>query len=218
MLLALMLQESSEFACKDGYKLKYKLLAPEKAEKDVKYPLVLCLHGKGGNSDAANVLAKAGMRTKYPCYILAPSVDTKVFSWAGGRKAALPYVFELLDSLVKEHAIDPDRIYVTGQSMGGYGSWGAIAERPDFFAAAVPVCGGGDVKAAAKFKDVPIWAFHGADDPTVPVAKSREMIEALKKEGAEPKYTEYPGVKHNSWDQAYAEDELWKWMFEQKRK
>lgn len=216
LMLALVLQE--EFVCKDGYVLKYKLIAPENADKDAQYPLALCLHGKGGKSDAAIVLGKPGMRRKFPCYILAPSVDTKEYSWAGGRKGALPYVFELIDSLLEKLPVDRARIYVTGQSMGGFGTFAALAERPEFFAAAAPVCGGGDAKAAEKYKDVPIWVFHGDADPRVPVERSRELVDALKKAGGQPKYTEYPGVEHNSWDKAYAGDELWTWMFEQRRK
>jgi predicted peptidase len=102
--------------------------------------------------------------------------------------------------------------------MGGYGTWHALALRPGFFAAAVPVCGGADLKSAEKIKDVPIWVFHGDKDNAVPVARSREMVEALKKAGGSPKYTEYPGVGHNSWDKAYADPEMFAWLFAQKRK
>jgi predicted peptidase len=215
--LALLLQDS-EFKCADGYALKYALTAPDKPEEGKKYPLVLCLHGRGGNSTAAKVLARDEMKKKHPCFILAPSVN-RDYSWSGGNaKAALPYVFELVDDLMKKHPVDPDRVYVTGQSMGGYGTFGALAARPEFFAAAAPVCGGGKPADASKHKSVPIWVFHGADDPTVPVERSREMVKALKDAGAEPKYEEYPGVKHNSWDKAYATAELWSWMFEQVRK
>lgn len=220
MMLALFLAfaQEEEFQCQNGSALKYRLMAPESVEDGRKYPLVLCLHGRGGNTDAPQALMKAEMRKKYPCYILAPKVDSAEYSWSSTRKTAIPYVLELLDALLPKHAIDADRIYVTGQSMGGAGTFAAIATRPDFFAAAAPICGTANQSDVAKFKHVPIWIFHGDADPTVPVASSRTMVKALKSAGGEPKYTEYPGVKHNSWDRAYAEAELWSWMFGQKRK
>ena len=101
--------------------------------------------------------------------------------------------------------------------MGGYGTWNVLAKRPELFAAAAPICGGGKPAAVSKFKEVPIWAFHGADDKTVPVEQSREMIDALKAAGATPKYTEYPGVGHNSWAQTYADPAFYEWLFAQRK-
>jgi predicted peptidase len=216
--------ESKTFESAERKTLTYGLLKPAETEKDKTYPLVLCLHGRGGNSHAAAALAGADMRKKHPCFVVAPSVDTNKFRWAapagakGGGEAALPLVIELLDALQKELPVDAGRVYVTGQSMGGYGTFGALAGWPERFAAAVPVCGGWDPKDAEKFAKVPLWAFHGADDPTVPVEQSRRMIEAMKKAGGEPKYTELEGVKHNSWEKAYATAEMWEWLFQQSRK
>ena len=121
------------------------------------------------------------------------------------------------DGVRKEFNVDPKRLYITGLSMGGYGTWDAIARHPTLFAAAVPVCGGGDESTAPLIKDLPIWCFHGGADKTVPPERSRNMIEALKQAGGHPRYTEYPGVGHNSWDKAYAEPELPTWLFAQKR-
>ena len=101
--------------------------------------------------------------------------------------------------------------------MGGYGSWDIVCRRPDLFAAAAPICGGADENQAAKIASIPVWAFHGACDPCVPVERSRNMIAALKKAGGTPKYTEYPNVKHNAWDYAYS-SELFDWMFRQKKR
>jgi poly(3-hydroxybutyrate) depolymerase len=122
-----------------------------------------------------------------------------------------------LDALRKEFNLDPSRLYLTGLSMGGYGTWDTIARHPKLFAAAVPVCGGGDESTAPAIKDLPIWCFHGGADKTVPPERSRNMIEALKAAGGHTRYTEYPGVGHNSWDKAYAEPELPTWLFAQKR-
>jgi len=107
----------------------------------------------------------------------------------------------------------------TGQSMGGAGTWGMLAHYPNVFAAAVPVCGAGDAKAAPAIVrgKTAIWAFHGGSDPIVPVAGSRRMVEALRAAKGQPKYAEYPGVKHDSWLDAYPDSALHKWMFEQKR-
>ena len=116
----------------------------------------------------------------------------------------------------KEYSIDPQRIYLTGLSMGGYGTWDLLARKPDLFAAGVPVCGGGDESTAEKFAKVPVWVFHGDKDTAVPVGRSRTMVEALKKAGGHPKYTEYAGVGHNPWDKAYADPKLMNWLFKQK--
>ncbi len=124
----------------------------------------------------------------------------------------------ILDQVMKDYKVDPDRQYLTGLSMGGFGTWSLAAAYPDRWAAIVPICGGGDPKTAEKIKDIPCWCFHGGADPTVKPERSQEMIEALKKAGGHPKYTEYPGVGHNSWDAAYAEKELFPWLLKQSKK
>jgi len=213
-----------EFTSPDGVKLDYWLLSPAKIEPGKKYPLVFALHGRGGNTTAASVLAKDDMREKYPCFVLAPST-TRQGVWGLPKNAArltgkpmLPTALLVLEKLKAEQPIDADRVYVTGQSMGGFGTFAALAASPQTFAAAIPVCGGWAIEDAAKMKDVPLWAFHGDKDPTVPVERSRDMIEAIKKAGGSPKLTEYPGMGHSSWIPTYASDETWKWMFAQTRK
>ena len=106
----------------------------------------------------------------------------------------LRLAIEMADKLAKELPIDRRRIYITGLSMGGFGTWDAVVRRPNFFAAAVPICGGGDVEQAAKLKNLPIWAFHGDADPVVPVEGTTAMIESIRKSGGEPKMTIYPEV------------------------
>jgi len=201
--------------------------------------LVLFLHGAGERGSDNQAQLKHGMpdllkwleATKQSAVVVAPQCNPGV-SWAdlkgdfrsseGGQLSETPsvmmtMVFEVVDRLAKENKVDSSRIYVTGLSMGGFGSFGAVGYRPDFFAAAMPVCGGGDSTTAEKMKKVPFRIYHGAADSVVPVACSRVMAEALKKAGADVKLIEYPGVNHDSWTQTYQNDEVWKWLFAQKK-
>ena len=213
--------EKSKIKGSSGRDLAYFLLRPVATEAGKKHPLVLALHGAGGrkakdwvkNCYANKVLSSVTMRKKYPCYVVAPNVTGKD-NWTGDRLAD---VFELVGQLQKKFPIDADRIYVTGQSMGGYGTFAAIVSRPKFFAAAVPVCGGNRPANAKAIAKVPIWVFHGEKDTRVPVARSREMVDALRKASGTPKYTEFPGVGHGAWTPAYDKGELWKWMFAQRK-
>ena len=137
-----------------------------------------------------------------------------------GNKQRAAAVMALIHSVIKEFPVDDRRIYITGQSMGGAGTWGMLAAYPDVFAAAVPVCGVGDVASAPAIVagDTAIWAFHGDADPTVSVQASRKMIAALHAAGGRPEYTEYAEVKHDSWVDAYPDSALHQWLFEQKRR
>lgn len=130
----------------------------------------------------------------------------------------LKAVIELTDELQKEFSIDKNRLYITGLSMGGYGTWDAITRYPGKFRAAVPICGGGDPAKAAPIKDMKIWAFHGELDDVVPAKGSQNMIKALREAGGNPRYTEYKGVDHGSWERAYAEPELLDWLFDNNQK
>lgn len=227
------LLEKRSYSDAKGNKLLYRMLAPEKTG-DAKVPLVIFLHGAGERGNDNNAQLVHGVkefvknREKYPCYLIAPQCPRNQF-WANVNWSSKAHdlantpaepmrlTLELVDSLMKELPIDPDRVYITGLSMGGYGTWDALARRPDFFAAAVPVCGGADTKTAEKIKHVPVWVFHGDEDRAVPVSRSRDIVEALKKAGGQPKYSEYKGVGHNSWDKAYADQEMFAWLFAQKR-
>ncbi|MCZ7649543.1 MAG: prolyl oligopeptidase family serine peptidase [Planctomycetota bacterium] len=214
-----------------GVDLAYRWLAPKALKPGEKYPLVLCLHGAGGGSEAAKVLAETPMQEKFPCFVMAPKFgadelwafpDTPAMKEKLGRMGKkverLAQVIEALKEKLAREPIDPARVYVTGQSMGGMGAWGAAARHPELFAAAVPICGAWSTEDAERLAKVPIWAFHGEKDGVVPVTYSRDLKAALEKAGGAVKYTEYPGVEHNSWSQAYATAELWAWLFEQRKK
>ena len=123
----------------------------------------------------------------------------------------------ILDEVMTDYSTDPNRVILSGLSMGGFGTWSLGYAEKQRWAALVPICGGGDPDHAKTLTSMPIWCFHGDADDAVPVKNSRSMIEALKKAGGHPKYTEYNGVPHNSWDKAYATDELYTWMLKQKR-
>jgi predicted peptidase len=207
------------FKASNNISMRYSLFVPKDELAGKKLPLVVCLHGAGGGTYAARVLAEPEQQKKRPCFILAPACDGKGNRWVkadfrGGKSRAVePELLEAIDDVVRQHAIDPARLYLTGQSMGGVGTWGLIAAQPQRFAAAVPVCGLWDPADAKKITEVPIWAFHGAKDNSVPVSGSRDMIDALRKLGAKPKYTEYPNLAHGIWGEAYASEELWAWVF-----
>ncbi len=219
-----------------GGTLPYRLLAPESVEEGKQYPLVVFLHGAGerGSDNEAQLVhgivefCRPENRKKYPCFLVAPQcpagkkwadVDWHAETHALTKEPSEPgrLVLELIAALQKEQPIDARRIYLTGLSMGGYGTWDLLCRRPDLFAAAVPVCGGGDETQAEKIAKIPIWVFHGALDPAVKVQRSRNMVAALQKAGGRPLYTEYPDEGHASWVPAYRATAMMKWLFAQKK-
>ena len=131
--------------------------------------------------------------------------------------AEMQATLSLVEKLAGERPIDRKRLYVIGQSRGGFGTWDAMIRRPDLWAAGVPICGAGDPNKAELIKSIPIWAWHGANDAAVPVAGSREMIEALKKAGANPLYTEPHNVGHGVWVPALEDPKLHEWLFNQRK-
>jgi predicted peptidase len=227
--------EAAEFADGDQT-LLYRLLKPKDYDPAKKYPLVLFLHGAGERGDdnraplkhVVRIFVTEENRVKYPCFVLVPQcpagerwvdVDWGAPTHAQPAEPAAPMALtlKLLGALQERYSIDAGRLYVMGLSMGGYGTWDALARRPEWFAAAMPMCGGGDETTAARIAQVPIWNFHGAKDTAVKVERSRNMIEALRKAGGKPRYTEYPDVGHNCWDPACEEPELLAWLFAQRK-
>jgi predicted peptidase len=171
----------------------------------------------------------------FPAVVVLPQCRRGAW-WGDPRMETV--VFRALEASMREFHGDSDRVYLTGLSMGGYGAWAFGYEHPEMFAAIVPVCGGvysrGSfavpdwhplaiapddpyAETAKKLRDVPVWAFHGDADPRVPVSESRKLTRALEAAGGDVRYTEYPGVGHDSWNRAYWEDELLPWLFSHKR-
>ena len=201
---------------------KYQIFVPYEHKSGEKLPVILFLHGSGETGTDGELQAKQGIGTAirkrektFPFLTILPQShkrNWKADSEDGKRAMAI------LDLIMKEYDGDPKRTYLTGLSMGGAGTWSVAMAYPERWAAIVPICGRGDDSQAAKIAKIPCWDFHGDADTAVPVKGSRDMIAALKAAGGEPKYTEYPGVGHESWDRAYGTDELYAWLLEQKTK
>jgi predicted peptidase len=211
----------------DGTESRYVVFVPDDYKGDKEYPVILFLHGAGetlsknpkkpgkqpvevGIGPAIKKRAKT-----FPFIVVIPQSHAR--TWQAGSADA-KRALAILDLVQKTYRTDPKRVYLTGLSMGGFGTWSVAAAHPERWAAIVPICGGGNPKLAEKIKDLPCWCFHGDADKAVPVQRSRDMIKALKAAGGNPRYDEYPKVGHNSWDRAYGTDELYTWLLEQKRK
>jgi predicted peptidase len=215
-----------------GDSMPYRLFVPRNYDKRGAYPLVLWLHGgrgprsdrdkpiSEGNRIGSHVWTTTGNQSGNACFVLAPQCPPNEV-WADVETARptknLRVAYELLQDVQQNYRVDAQRLYVVGQSMGGFGTWSLIAEHPRVFAAAVPVCGGGDAAQAAKLTDIPIWAFHGEKDEAVGVERSRKMIAAIRQAGGSPKYTEYKGMGHVIWDKVFSEAALLSWIFAQNR-
>ncbi len=213
----------------EGQSIQYQLLRPIKYDSTKKYPLVVALHsGAGWGTDnirqfegswCADFLSKRENQLKYPAFIFVPQCAPWLQFGAipSPHKSVDHLIFEIMDILFNEFSIDRSRIYVSGMSLGGYGSWHLISERPDLFAAAIPIAGGGNPRSAARLKDIAIWAFHGARDKNVPVRYTRDMIEAIKTHGGNPRYTEFETAGHGLWHKIHGTSELLPWLFEQEK-
>lgn len=222
----------------DGHTLPYRFYQPSSGLTGKKIPLVIFLHGAGergfDNRTQFRRFDPYLFWEKYPCFVLAPECPSKTdtttnagsvwvdtpFSAASHRMNLNPtwplkLVLQLIDQTIREYPVDINRVYITGLSMGGYATWEILQREGKRFAAAIPVCGGGDPAYAAKMKSIKLWVFHGSDDRTVPVNRSREMVRAIQAVGGNVKYTEYQGVDHDSWGQTYRNPEVWDWLFSQ---
>ena len=216
--------QSRTFNATNGTTLRYRLFVPDAAARDRALPLIVFLHGSGGSGtdnlkqisggsrQGTHLWTTRQLQIRFPSFVVAPQIPTTI-EWP----AASDKVIELLASLSGEFAIDAERVYLVGQSMGGYGAWDLITRHPRLFAAAIPLCGGGDVENIAAARAVPVWAFHGARDDVVPVDRSREMVRALRAAGGKVKYTEYIDIGHMVWTRAFAEPTLPDWLFAQRR-
>ncbi len=218
-----------------GDTLKYRQLFPD-ADTMRRYPLVIFLHGAGerGNDNEAqlkwgvqNFASDQNMKL-HPAFVIAPQCPLNI-GWSNFANRTKPadlslqaaaskpmeLLMELIHQFIRKYPVDSNRIYITGLSMGGYGTFDALERYPNLFAAAVPVCGGGDLSKASVIAHIPIWIFHGSEDPAVNPIFSLNMAEALNKAGAHPGLTIYPETGHFSWIAAYSDPMMMEWLFRQ---
>jgi predicted peptidase len=199
--------------------LDYLVYLPTDYEKKDSWPLLLFLHGAGERGDDLELVKKHGppklieQGKAFPFVVVSPQCPKD--GWWSTKPLEL---VALLDEIVAKYKIDQDRIYLSGLSMGGFGTWMLAAYAPDRFAAIVPVCGGGERLMARRLTHLPVWAFHGAKDQVVPLGRSEEMVDALKKLHGDVKLTVYPEAGHDSWTATYDNPELYDWLLQQKRK
>ncbi len=211
-----------------GRTMPYRLFVPDAYDKHKKYPLILWLHGAGGIGNdnlrqisedqipGTRLWTKPENQKHHPAFVLVPQSRN---SWVNptdelGERAVL----EILNALEIEFNVDSRRIYVLGQSNGGWGAWDLATTHPNLFAAAILVCSSGSFpERAANLRRMPIWAFQGDADNASIVMATRSMIAAIKVAGGNPRYTEYPGAGHDIWERVFREPMLVSWLFAQKR-
>lgn len=222
-------QTSRSFTTKPSapVEVRYKLHLPAgyDPESPKRWPTIFFLHGAGERGDDLEKVTVHGPpmiakgKPDFPFIVISPQCPT-------GERWRADVLLELLDEVAANHAVDTNRIYLTGLSMGGYGSWDLAARHPERFAAVAPICGGGvtiDIRLARRTKDhplksLPVWAFHGGKDSVVPVGESVRMVEALKEIGNEnAKLTVYPEAGHNSWTESYDNPKLYEWFLSHSR-
>ena len=222
----------------DGTAYRYQIFLPADYTRQTRWPVILFLHGAGERGTDGVLQTEVGLgralrrdAARYPAIAVMPQAppDTR---WTGAPGAA---AMAALDATLDEFSTDADRVYLTGLSLGGNGTWYLAYTYPDRFAALVPICGfvgavagrfpafvsdatrSPYVQVAERIRDIPTWIFHGEIDSVVPVSESRDIAQALRDLGSPVTYSELPGTNHNSWDAAYASPGLTDWLFEQRR-
>ncbi|MDH7604155.1 MAG: prolyl oligopeptidase family serine peptidase [Melioribacter sp.] len=194
--------------------INYLLYLPKDYELRDKFPLLLFLHGAGERGNDLQLVKKHGPPKlieegkEFPFIVVSPQCSLN-------KRWDTEDLIALLDYLIENYKVDKNRIYVTGLSMGGNGTWRLAAEIPDRLAAIIPICGWGDPFAVCMIGKLPVWAFHGAKDQVVPVSASEELVERLKSCGGDVKFTVYPEANHDSWTETYNNPEIYEWLLNQ---
>jgi predicted peptidase len=198
--------------------LKYLIYLPADYDKQDKWPLILFLHGAGERGDNLDAVKRHGppklieKGKQFPFIIVSPQCPNG--HWWNNELVTLS---ALLDEIESKYKVDKDRVYLTGLSMGGFGTWALAGYSPDRFAAVIPICGGGEILLTRALRQMPVWAFHGGKDPIVPVKRSQELIDALKRSNDDVKLTIYPDALHDSWSATYDNPEIYEWLLKHKR-
>ena len=209
-------QKAAKLDTQVKVQMGYLLYLPKDYDKQESWPLILFLHGAGERGNDLELVKKHGppkliaAGKDFPLIVVSPQCPKERW-WEPIELVAL------LDELSSKYKVDSDRIYVTGLSMGGFGSWRLASYAPDKFAAIAPICGGGEKYWTRRFAHLPVWAFHGAKDTGVPPERSQMMVDELKKKGGNPKLTIYPESGHDSWTETYNNPKFYEWLLVQKR-
>jgi len=183
-----------------------------------KWPLLVFFHGRGERGTDLDQLKRHGLPRllaegkTLPFVVVAPQCTEDVYWWN------YPALDAFVDDMIERYRIDATRVYLTGNSMGGFATWALAQYKPERYAAIAPICGGGDVRLAANLHDLPIWAFHGTKDEVIPASRTTEMIAAIRAAGGSPKLTLYRGVNHDSWTRTYGNPALYTWLLSHRRK
>jgi predicted peptidase len=204
--------------------LPYRFLLPENYTGNVRYPLVVFLHGSGerGNDNrqqlakGVGAFASKNVRARFPCIVVAPQAPSGGSfggAWYPGDTSVQDRVARLTRELAGRRSVDPGRVYLTGLSMGAIGGWEILVRHPGLFAKAMLVCGEPKVEWAGDLTDVAVWAFHGSLDDVVPPAPARALCEELRRRGSFARWTEYADLAHVSWDRAFGAMEVYEWLF-----
>lgn len=209
---------AQQSAQKFSIETQYLLYLPENYNQtsETLWPLVVFLHGSGERGDDVNKVKVngppklVGEGRQYPFILASPQARE-------GEGFEPGTIKKLIDDLKKRYKVDPDRVYLTGLSMGGYSTWETAQEYPEEFAAIAPVCGGGDASKNFRLRHLPVWCFHGAKDDIVLPSESQTMVDSLKRYSRDVKFTLYPDANHNSWDVTYSNDSLYSWLLSHKR-
>ena len=209
-------QVEAKLKVSDQQEVPYLFYLPKDYDPTKKHPLILFLHGRGESNGPLRIVAQWGpprmaARGDKLKYIVVSPQCPRENRWTDESQQS--GVLSLLDHVVKNYSVDTERVYLTGLSLGGHGTWKMAADHPDRFAAAAPVCGTGDPNNASKLTDLPIWVFHGDQDLSVPFDDSVKMVEAITAAGgSKVRFTSLENVGHNSWSAAYATPELYQWF------
>ncbi len=198
--------------------LDYLLYLPEGYEDKEAWPLIVFLHGVGERGENIDAVRRQGLPKmidagkQLPFVVVSPQCHRRFWWPQIGRE-----VMTLVDEIIETHKVDPSRVYLTGLSMGGYGTWSVGCMFPERFAAILPICGGGEPFIAETLKDTPVWAFHGDADPVVPLRESQRMVDAINRAGGNARLTIYPGVGHDAWTQTYSNDAVYEWLLSHRK-
>lgn len=182
-----------------------------------RWPLLIFLHGRGERGQDLNLVKVHGPPKliaegrEFPFIVVSPQCPSREYWWDYGRLDAF------VTSIMNRLRVDADRVYLTGLSMGGFATWALAQSAPERYAAIAPICGGGETRLAVRLRDLPVWAFHGGKDLTIPVDRTREMIKAIRKAGGSPRLTIYPKAGHDSWTRTYANPKFYAWLLSHRR-